>query len=397
MSETRRLLSVWMNAEAAGEEWALATVVRVEGSSYRKPGARMLLTRSGVRSGMVSGGCLEGEISRKIWWLTENGPAIQRYVSSFEEDASAAEQPAFGLGCGGTVSVLMERSATARATLQALQASLEAREPAAVLTVIGSSHPGISLGARLICADVPEGAPHAADASVRENTLPPLLDLRSMAQETLQQRHNSMQTVTIEGSSVEIFAEHIQPPFAFFICGAGDDAQPLADLAQTMGWHVTMADGRSNLVRPERFPRADAFVVLDQASPALGLTLRDRRLDLAGAAALANTGAVLVTHSYAQDRDLLRSLLPLNLRYLGVLGPRSRTIRLVEEIAESTHLNPHLTTDECMARLHAPVGLDLGADTPSGIALAIIAEIHADLHSRSAIPLREIAAIPSQP
>lgn len=390
MSEIRQMLSVWTNAEAAGEDWALATVVRVEGSSYRKPGTRMMLTRSGLRSGMVSGGCLEGEISRKIWWLTENGPAIQRYISSFEEDASAAEQPAYGLGCGGTVSVLMERAATARATLQALQASVEVREPSAIVTVIASAHPLITVGARLILAASPNGT---AAGPVLENTLPPLADLHAIARETLEQGRNITRSISIEDKAVEVFAEHIDPPFAFFICGAGDDALPLADLAQTMGWHVTMADGRSNLVRRERFPHADALTVLDHSAPLLGLSLRNQPLDLGGAAAIANSGAVLVTHSYAQDRELLRSLLPLNLRYLGVLGPRSRTLRLVEEIADSIHL----TVDDCMARLHAPVGLDLGADKPAGIALAIVAEIHADLHSRSAAPLREKAASSNQP
>ena len=379
MSETQDLLKLWQQASAAGEDISLATVVRVEGSSYRKPGARMLLTHGGRRSGMVSGGCLEGEISRKIWWLTENGPSLQRYVSSFDDDAPTSEQPAYGLGCGGTVTVLLERASTARGALQALQASIQSREPSAVLTVIASTHPDVAIGARLILTS----ANSTQSGAIRENTLPCGFDVASIAEQTLEQRHHGTHTIEYQQHTIQIFAEYIAPPFALFICGAGDDALPLADLAHSMGWHATIADGRSNLVRPERFPHANALTVLDHAAPLLGLGIRAN-----DPSAIANSGAVLLTHSYIQDRELLRTLLPLNLQYLGVLGPRSRTLRLVDEIADAIHL----PTDECMARLHAPVGLDLGADTPTGIALAIVAEIHAALHARSAVPLREKAS-----
>ena len=379
MSETQDLIKLWQQASAAGEDISLATVVRVEGSSYRKPGARMLLTHGGRRSGMVSGGCLEGEISRKIWWLTENGPSLQRYVSSFDDDAPTSEQPAYGLGCGGTVTVLMERASTARGALQALQASIQNREPSAVLTVIASTHPDVAIGGRLILTS----ASSTPSEAIRENTLPCGLDVVSIARQTLEQRHHSTHTIEYQQHTLQILAEYIAPPFALFICGAGDDALPLADLAYTMGWHTTVADGRSNIVRAERFPRANMLTLLNDAAPLLGLGIH-----ASDPGTIANSGAVLLTHSYVQDRELLRALLPLNLQYLGVLGPRSRTLRLVEEVAASLHLS----TDDCMVRLHAPVGLDLGADTPTGIALAIVAEIHATLHARTAVPLREKAS-----
>src|SRR5450432_1209080 len=105
--EKRKLLELWDAAHRAGEEVALATIVRVEGSSYRKPGATMLLTRSGVRAGMVSGGCLEGEVAKKIWWLTESGPCVETYTTSFDDDGEGGH----GLGCGGRISLLLERGA----------------------------------------------------------------------------------------------------------------------------------------------------------------------------------------------------------------------------------------------------------------------------------------------
>src|ERR1700734_4562416 len=113
MSELRQIVALWREAKARQEEVCLATVVRVEGSSYRKPGARMLLTRGGQRAGTISGGCLEAEVAKKAWWLTEQGPSLQRYSSFFDEDG---DMP-YGLGCGGTVIVLLERDEPARQVL----------------------------------------------------------------------------------------------------------------------------------------------------------------------------------------------------------------------------------------------------------------------------------------
>ena len=105
-AETRKLLKLWSEARASREECALATVVRVAGSSYRKPGARMLITSGGQRAGTVSGGCLEGEVSRKIWWLTSEGAAVRDYATSYDDDS----HPSYGLGCDGVVTLLLEHA-----------------------------------------------------------------------------------------------------------------------------------------------------------------------------------------------------------------------------------------------------------------------------------------------
>src|ERR1700728_4648241 len=123
MSELRQILDLWQRARDANEEVCLATVVGIEGSAYRRPGARMLLTASGERAGTVSGGCLEAEIARKAWWLTEQGPSLQRYSSFFDDDGDLP----FGLGCGGTVIVLLERGEPATQALEALRRSVEDR------------------------------------------------------------------------------------------------------------------------------------------------------------------------------------------------------------------------------------------------------------------------------
>src|SRR5579862_4999568 len=161
MSDLLSILKLWREARERGEEVCLATVVGTEGSSYRKPGARMLLTRGGRRAGTISGGCLEAEVQKKVWWLTESGPSVQCYSSFFDDDS---DMP-YGLGCGGTVSVLLERGEAAEQVLAALEQSLASREGTAFVSVIASDSAG-ELGTRLILSPDREtqlaAAPHDA-------------------------------------------------------------------------------------------------------------------------------------------------------------------------------------------------------------------------------------------
>jgi xanthine/CO dehydrogenase XdhC/CoxF family maturation factor len=170
-------------------------------------------------------------------------------------------------------------------------------------------------------------------------------------------------TIEIEGHQVQLFAEYLAPPPALLVLGAGDDARPVVALARMMGWHVTVADARSQLATRERFPGANVVATLtkNEALRGLDISMCD--------------AAVVMTHSYEQDRALLLELLhgdaARGLPYIGILGARRRTRQLVKEAAESLGLG----FADCMARLHSPVGLSLGATTPETIALSIVAEI----------------------
>ena len=338
MSELKQILDLWKRARAAREEACLATVVAIEGSAYRRPGARMILTSSGEKAGTVSGGCLEAEIAKKAWWLTQQGPSIQRYSSFFDDDG---DMP-YGLGCGGTVIVLLERGEPAAQALEALRHSVEDRAESVVVTCIREEDAGTVLILN-----------EAGDTIFERAADPGLIALANDALRTGGSSHSG-----------NYFVEMVSPPPALIIFGAGDDALPLVEFAAALGWHVTVADDRSNLARPSRFPLAARVNALDPA------------LANAGAA----TAAVVMTHSFEQDRKILRSLLSRELRYLGLLGPRRRTERLVGEVAPELELTPA----ECMARLHAPVGLDLGGHTPASIALAIAAELQAVFAGREA-------------
>jgi xanthine dehydrogenase accessory factor len=348
MAELRQILELWRAARAQGDDVCLATVVRVEGSAYRKPGARMLLTSSGRRAGTVSGGCLEGEVQKKAWWLTESGSTIQRYSSFFDEDS---EMP-YGLGCGGTVHLLLERGDAVDRTLEALAYGAEKRAGIAIVSAIDTNSG--ACGPRMILGD--DGHVFHADES----------DEWCEAAETAIRERRSFWP---DGEA--IFVEYVAPPRALFVIGAGDDAQPLVEFAHRLGWEVTVADGRSNLARTERFPLATHVV----ASRTFGDVTPQSR-----------DAAVILTHSYEQDRSALRALLPHELAYVGILGPRLRTERLLAGVAPEIGLS----IDECRSRLHSPVGLDIGAKDPVSIALSIIAEIHA-VFERKAAGVRRIS------
>jgi xanthine dehydrogenase accessory factor len=360
MSELRQIVALWRTAKARQEEVCLATVVRVEGSSYRQPGARMLLTRSGQRAGTISGGCLEAEVTKKAWWLTENGAALQRYSSFFDDDSPAP----YGLGCGGVVHVLLERGAAAHAALDALEQSLSARIPFVIVT--DTIQPATLLVQPIDGAALFSRCDEALATTIKDLTSETFNDRRS--------RYASLRKCPDEAN---LFVEYLAPPTALTIFGAGDDAKPLTEFAHKLGWHVTVADGRSHLARAERFPTADHIAVLNYADPA---PLRALPIG-------AGDAAVLLTHSYEQDQALLRELLSdtRELDYLGVLGPRQRTQRLIAEVASTLSLSP----EECMARLHAPVGFDIGAHTPESIALSIITEIFAISNGRDGLSLNK--------
>jgi xanthine dehydrogenase accessory factor len=338
MVELRQILDLATRARAAGEEICLATVVAVEGSAYRRPGARMLLTSGGQRAGTISGGCLEAEVTKKAWWLTAQGPSLQRYSSFFDDDN---DMP-YGLGCGGAVVVLLERGPAIERVLEALERSVRERTAWAIVSSLDPSHPGTEL----IVNEA--GEPLCS----RENHA----EAQSLARAALASR-----TSQLHG---HFFAEVVEPPPALFVFGAGDDTQPLVAFASQLGWHITVADGRATLARPERFPQAAAIGSLRQILDAPGP--RD--------------AVVVMTHSYEQDREILRALLPRPLRYLGILGPRRRTQHLLDALASELGLPPEV----CMDRLHTPVGLDLGAHSPATIPLSIAAELQAVFAGRAA-------------
>jgi xanthine dehydrogenase accessory factor len=365
MTDLEHILPLWKELEAAGADYVLATVVAVEGSSYRRPGARMLLAQDGRRAGTVSGGCLEAEVAKRAWWLTAKGPVVERY-STLDDDGDLP----YGSGCGGVVYILLERRPTASPLLHALKAAWDVRKPLAIATILN----GPRIGER------------AFSGPTTGNATGPL---QAMAEEGLRECSSSDRNVTIDGETIRVWVDYRAARPGLWIFGAGDDAKPLVKLARELGWFVAIADGRSQLVTQSRFAAADEMRVLNL----------DELLKPGGKylSLLATDAAVLMTHSFEQDSHILAALLDDGRRfpyaYVGVLGPQRRTREALVEAARLRGLaaDPE-GVETWLAQLHGPTGLDLGADTSASIALSILAEIQQVLNAASALPLRQVRA-----
>jgi len=353
-ADTGAVLDAWRALRGPDQEAAaLATVVHVQGSAYRRPGARMLIRPDGSRVGSVSGGCLDGDVVRRAWWVTASErPALRIYDTTSDDDAAWE----FGLGCNGIVHVLLERVAwpQTHAMLAFLDQRCRERRPAAIGTVVASDAGNGRLGDRLLLEE--SGRMHGALAATALAE-----PVGAAAWHALHEGESHL--LHLDGC--DVFVEAMRPPTALVVLGAGHDAVPLVALAKALGWHVTVGDRRPAHARVERFPDADRVLLLDREHPLSGLTLD------------ADTAVVLMTHDFAQDASLLSALLQRRPRYLGILGAADRAARLLTEVGS-----------DAPSWLHAPIGLDIGAETPGEIALAITAEIRATFAGRPGGALR---------
>jgi xanthine dehydrogenase accessory factor len=357
MNELVAVLDAAADASRSGAPAVLATVVRVSGSAYRRPGARLLLCPDGRRVGLISGGCLEGDVARKAWWRTERGPLVVRYDTTAGGDG---EEWAFGLGCNGVVDVLLERlpPTAPPGFLSFLRNRLRLRRVGVLARVVR----GEGIGGWLT---------YEGDGEIEHDLDDPRLveAIARGASESLRADRSS----TLELSGADVFFEVVRPPLSLVVCGAGADVVPVVALAHQIGWHVTVCDPRGSTLPGDRFPLADTALVCPPDEVA------DRvALDPAGA-------AVVMSHNRDDDRRFLRSLLASPIGYVGVLGPRRRTDALLRELADGGFEPPA----DRLAGLYAPVGLDLGGDTPAEIALAILAEVRAALAGRDGLSLRD--------
>ena len=350
MVDWRRILKR-SDLDASG---VLVTLVGVQGSSYRRVGARLLLPENGEMVGSISGGCLEGELGQRAKWLTRNGPTVQHYSTSFDD----TEEIPYGLGCGGELDLLLERVDSVEvqrlfAEVKQVFGGVRRR----VVTWLPKS------GDRMLRRAIfqVEGE-YATEALFASDGL--------TAEELRWGATTSAAAVGMDApGAATSFVEMLEPPQRLVVIGAGEDARPIVALGSLMGWTVVVADGRRQMARSERFPEAERVVWMEGGQ---GLELR------------ADDAVVLMTHSYQQDRQMLETALPVAPRYLGLLGARHRSCLLVSEAA----MRLGWTIGQCCERLHAPVGLDLGGDGAEAIALAVIAEIQACVQGRIGLSRR---------
>jgi xanthine/CO dehydrogenase XdhC/CoxF family maturation factor len=327
MVERRKIVEMAFRDER--NSGVLVTLVRTDGSSYRRPGAR-LLTVDGERAGTISGGCLETEVVKRAPWAVRSGAVLERYSTVFDDTSDIP----YGLGCGGTVDLLLEAAGTPEFTalLNAIKRSLEGK-PSVVITFLPGEDSPMLRAVLSITAEIVFASDNLTEEEI------------DAAQ---------------AGRVPNAFVERLAAPQRLIIFGAGDDARPVVEMASLLGWSITVVDGRPQLARAERFPKAQQVLA---TRPGL----------LSGVGIGAEDAVVLMTHSYEQDREWLAAMLPIAPRYLGVLGARHRSSLLVSDASAMTGLS----IAECCDRIYAPVGLDLGGDGPEAIALAVISEAQA--------------------
>ncbi|CAN5481472.1 XdhC/CoxI family protein [soil metagenome] len=283
-----------LDSVPAGTTAILATVIDVQGSGYRLPGARMLILENGYTHGTVSGGCLEADVLERAKKVLKSGLS-----EVFTYDTTEDENSVFSLnmGCRGVIQILLEPVGKNSPLISEMRAAYERREA----------------------------------------------------------------------------SENVETPIAVMLYGAGADAIPFVRIAWELGWHVTVHDHRPAFLTAERFQKARKLD-LQKVDESPGVITADSR-----------TAAVIMTHNYARDKIILPELLRSQAFYIGALGPKRRTEQLLEEIAAE---GISFTADQ-LARLYAPVGLDIGADAPESIALSIIGEIQCVLRSRGGGHLRD--------
>jgi len=347
----------------------------------------MLVTQDGRRAGAVSGGCLEAEVARRAFWLTAKGPTVQRYSTAEEE----GDRP-YGSGCGGVVWLLLERRPTAAPLLDALDQAFRRRVPMAVATILEGEQMGRRAFAGL-------GLEQMEDPSFKEDD-----PLQSLAERTLASRSPTESKLSLAGTEVSIWIDIRPARPGLWIFGAGDDAQPLLQLGKALGWYVTVADGRSHLATRERFAVADETHVMSVEEMPSGRTAQSAKRPSALANLRPQDAVVVMTHSFEQDSRVLASLMALEAQpaYIGVLGPQRRTKQLLAEAARLLDPGSDLDSsnvakvERWLAELHAPTGLDLGAESPETIALSVVAEIQKSFAGATARPLSEVRGSASE-
>jgi xanthine dehydrogenase accessory factor len=364
VKELQSVVAAWSEADARGERSLLATVVETAGSTYRRPGARLLMTEERWLAGAISGGCLEGDVLKRSWWRTASGaPVCVSYDSTSDDDIAWG----FGLGCNGRVEVLLERlREPGPLNPLSLAAHCLQKRQTGVLATVYRATEGTDLkpGQRLLLW--PDGAVHTDVGQA--DLVPRLAEDAHRALES----GSCRRTYSTKPGSVDVFVEVIRPAQSLVVFGNGYDAVPLVRLAVELGWQVTVVADRPSPVARSAFSGATLVVATPE-------TVEGRVLVEPEAA------AVVMTHNLEHDAGFLRLALASGCRYLGVLGPRRRTEVLLSQIGPSS-IGPERGPP---LGLHAPVGLDLGAEQPEEIALAIVAEIRAATASRTGGFLRD--------
>lgn len=339
MKEIRTIIAAWRSLDLTRTKAALATVVRVEGSSYRRAGARMLVLDNGTYLGGISGGCLEGDALRRA----QKGIALQRpSVITYDTTQDDDYQVGVGLGCQGIIDVLFTplQPDAPGSPLGLLAGLTGIRQPAALITVTGSPDPLMLGNTWLFQDDAPDGL---------------LPDIRQALTD------RTSRSITL--GETRYFIEIILPAIHLVAYGGNYDIRTLLDQAKELGWDSTVI---LNTARADKTLVRSATHIIDSRSDQPPL-IDDY------------TAVLLMSHDYNTDKRNLQRVLPSPASYIGILGPHKRADKLFAELSIG---------EDDLRRIYAPAGLDIGAATPEEIALSILAEVRSHFSSRRGMSLR---------
>lgn len=349
MKEINEILKAYSKAQEAGKKTALATVVKVEGSSYRQPGARMLVTEDGELTGAISGGCLEGDALRKaLLSIHQKQNKLITYNTSNEDDIELGLQ----LGCNGIVHILFEYidDELPNNPIQLLKQLELERKEAVIVTVFSLKRNALQIGTTLFFRKDSPILNHNNEALSLIEDVKDVLKTKTSVVKKLQNENDN-----------EALIEYINPPISLVIAGAGNDVQPLVKMASILGWKITIGEGRATHATEKRFPKADYLKTVKADD-----FLEDIKID-------DQTYFVLMTHNYKYDLAVLKLLLETNCQYIGILGPKTKLNRMLDDL-QNEGIN---VSEEQLEKIYSPIGLDIGAETSEEIALSIVSEIKA--------------------
>ena len=356
MFEIVEIINAYDAAKQKGKACVLATVVHLEGSSYRRPGARMLILEDGLMIGAISGGCLEGDALKKaLLTFTEKKSRLVTYDTSDEDDASIGVQ----LGCEGVIQVLFEyiHFELPNNPIEILRKSIAKRQTAVVVTLFDlSDKKNPQIGTCIF---------HGPDEMV-VSSIEITDEIIEQISSSIGKRQSIFTNILATSGIVSAFVEFIQPPISMVVVGAGNDAIPMLQIGNTLGWEVKIVDGRNTHARQDRFINA-CQVLVSKPEKVLEQIEIDQR-----------TCFVLMTHNYKYDLAMLKLLLNTMVPYIGVLGPKKKLQKMLDELT----LGGMVITDKMHSRIYGPTGLEIGAETAAEIATSIIAEIQAVLNNK---------------
>ena len=346
------IISSYQSLKLTEQEFVLATIVEIQGSTYRKAGARMLISRSGKYCGLLGGGCFESDLLEHAYLVFDSRQPIELFY-----DMRAPEDLIWGLGlgCNGAVRIWLEFVTIDQdyLPLALFETALQSRTACVCITILEGIGSDSTHTRHYLFGD--------SDKIPIEYSPP--TELIDTATDTMSTGKPQLHEIDLDGRQVQAFFSRINLPVQLLIIGGGPDAVPVTRLARVLGWEVTLVDYRDNYCKPEKFPDAQHVI---RATPE---QLADRvNLDTVHA-------VVLMTYKYEYDLRYLQQLSHPGLRYIGLLGPTARRKEMLRTAGKEL-------TRQIQDRVYGPVGLDIGGELPEEIACSLVAEIQAVMNQR---------------